>query len=120
MTIGRAEAGGVQRGNRHRMLTDAERGSAASTPRRPLTEALVRAVNRPVPHDRRRRRFSDLLVEALIRKAMHGDVRAFRLNMSIVEGPFADTRPEASPIVTTPNKHDPSRGVVQMTNGPAA
>ncbi len=97
MSIEKANRRVAQTGNWQQMSPNAEEGRVSSPRRRPLTEALIKAVNRKVPRDPKNRIFADLLVEALICKAMHGDPRTFRMILDIVEGPLPELRSESSP-----------------------
>jgi hypothetical protein len=58
--------------------TEADAVTSISSSRRPLTEALTKAVNRRVPNDPRGRTFADLIAEALVRRALAGNVKAAR------------------------------------------
>lgn len=117
MTAGKATAGDSQRRSRHQMQPDAD---VAASPRRPITDALRRVVNRRVPHDPRRRTFADLLAEAIVRKALEGDLKAVIEIINIVEGPRAAQPYEQPPVVSARNKRETCPTVVVMTGDPAA
>lgn len=78
---------------------DVKTKSASLPSRRPLTDALVRALDRNVPNDPRGRKVVDLLVEAMVLKAIFkGDLKAFQVIADRVEGIVSSPHSERSPV----------------------
>jgi hypothetical protein len=86
-----------------------------------ITEALVNIVNRRVPHDLRRRTFADLIAEALVRKALEGDVGAAKEIADRIEGsvPLLPVEQDRGPAKVTIISHIP-RPDRKATVGPTS
>lgn len=115
MVTGKAKA---SRFVRRAMQTTAEQTEAensCSQGRRPLTEAVIKLLNRKVPNDPRGRIFVDLIVEALVRKAIKGDVRAIKEITDRIElrAPLArrDEYDERPAVTIIWDKPGPNRNV---------
>jgi hypothetical protein len=64
--------------------------------RLPISDALVRMLNRKVPNDRQGRTYAELIAQILIQKAVGGDLRAIKEVLDRVEGrvaPASKVRP---------------------------
>ena len=65
---------------------DIETENISLPTRCPVTEAYVWILNRKVPNDRQGRTFARLIAEAMILRALKGDVRAIKEITDRVEG----------------------------------
>jgi hypothetical protein len=86
MVTGKPKASRFVRRAMRATAEQTETGTLGSRGRRPFTEALVKILNRKVPNDPRGRTVIDLIAEALVRKAIEGDVRAIKEITDRVEG----------------------------------
>jgi hypothetical protein len=78
MVTGKAKASRFVRRAMQATAEHTEAENACLRGRRPFTEAVIRVLNRKVPNDPRGRIFVYLIVEALVRKAITGDIRAIK------------------------------------------
>lgn len=67
-------------------IRNAEAENRSVPIRRPITDRLVRILNRKVKHDPEGRTIADLMGEVIVLKALKGDIRAFKEIMTAVEG----------------------------------
>jgi hypothetical protein len=78
---------------------DVKTRSASLPSRRPVTEALIRVLERNVPNDPRGRKVVDLLAEAVVLRAiLKGDLKAFKAFTDAVEGIVSTPHSERSSV----------------------
>lgn len=119
MVIGKAKPSRFVRRAMQTPAQQTETGNVRSRGERPITEATIRLLNRKVPNDLRGRLFVDLIVEALVGKAIKGDVRAIKEITNRVEGGVPLTRQgerdERPPITVIWDTPTPSRKVTSVS-----
>lgn len=84
----------------------------------PITIALAKILNEEVPNDARHRTYADLIAEALVRKALEGEIPAIREIADRIEGKPSEARPVGpnGPVdfivqYATPLPGDPNPGI---------
>jgi len=86
MPTGKAMPSGFVRCAMRVEAPQAETKNPSLTGRYPITEAIMRMLNRTVPNDLLGRTFADLIAEAMIKQAIKGNIRAVREILDSVEG----------------------------------
>jgi hypothetical protein len=81
---------------------DVKTKSASLPSRRPITDAIIRVLDRDVPNDPRGRKIVDLLVEAVVFRAiLKGDLKAFKELTDRVDGIVSMPQSDRPPVATT-------------------
>jgi hypothetical protein len=115
MVTGKAKASRFVRRAMQTGAQQTEAENSLSQGRRPFTEAVIKVLNRKVPNDPRGRIFVDLIVEALVRKAIKGNIRAIKEITDRVEGqvplPREDEHDQRPAITIISDKSGPNRNV---------